>query len=401
MEGNTVLPASTQLQADAPSDSVMASLFKGAGDKLQKSEKVTPERVQERSVNPSEPPAEIPFVDKDKPEEVQEEPEKPAEEVAQEEEPVSEEEAPEGQEETPEDKEKRAWGETKKALKAAKKELAELKARHADTEKATQELETLRAELKAVQEERESIDGEFYLHRVEATREFQKVVTKPRAEIKEQSEVIAKRNNLDLSALSEAIAKDAAGTPAPLEELVADLTERERQKVYSLADALAEVNEREADIRENSKSAYEAANKREQERIEQETKKVIEARENAVQKLIPKLEEELIKGMPEDNRPDIARLRKEVLSMDQWPEELKVYGGVAAAVMPYLVDSNKALQAEINELKATNSKLRGAAPAAGGGKPPTAPAEAEKPTNYSGVQAKDFVKSMVARMGLK
>jgi FtsZ-binding cell division protein ZapB len=102
--------------------------------------------------------------------------------------------------------------------------------------------------------------------------------------------------------------------------------------------------------------------------------------------------------LPEGARPDINKLQQEVMKYDEWPENLKVYGILGAAVLPDLIDTVKSLQNELKETKENNIKLRGgSAPAAGGNSPKT-PAEANKPTDYTKMDTDDFVKNLVGRM---
>lgn len=389
---NPVLPVNDV----SPAPGLERGTVSGLLDKIAKTSKVKDKITPaEPKLNPNDPPKDIPFTDKGKKPEV----ETPKEEVAK----VEDDNAPEQVEglegEGPKEKEDRAWGKTKRERDQYRKEAEELRVKVADVEKYTKEAAEYKAQLEEARREREALDGEFYISRLEATKEFKQFVSTPKEDIKDQSDFVANRNKIDPNVLYSALEKDAHGDTTALEEILGELSEREKSRIYSLSDNLIEVNKREKDIRANSKSAYEAAVKHENERVEAQIQKITQEREGAIKTILPKLEEEIIKNMPEENRPDLAQLKKEVLTMDAWPEKLKVYGGVAAAVLPYLVDSNKALQAELKELKATNSKLRGVSPKSDGGKAPAAPAEAEKPTSYKGVKQDDFVRGLVSKLG--
>jgi hypothetical protein len=97
------------------------------------------------------------------------------------------------------------------------------------------------------------------------------------------------------------------------------------------------------------------------------TQKQIEARQNAIKTVSPKLAETVNAYLPEDKKFDVDSVSREVANYDQWPEEYRVLGAMSAAVVPDLIESLKANNETIASLKAELTKIRGAAPKAGGG----------------------------------
>ena len=137
---------------------------------------------------------------------------------------------------------------------------------------------------------------------------------------------------------------------------------------------------------------------RTQKEQQEQYQQYIAQRESAVNEVLPKISEKVFNILPEDKRPDINKLQKEVMNYDEWPENLKVYGILGATVLPDLLDTVKSLQAELKETKESNIKLRGGVPAAGGGNSPKSPADAAKPVDYTKMDTDDFVKNLVGRM---
>ena len=299
------------------------------------------------------------------------------------------------------EKEKIRWKELKQAekeLKLAQKELAELKAKGSEYEQASKEVQDLKAQIEEIKKEREAIDGELYMTRVQATKEYKQYVTEPLNEIIEGAEFFAARNKIDTGDLIDALQADTNGDASKLDALMADWSERDKSKVWTLADNLLQIEKRKAELEQHSKEAYELSMERTQKEQQEQYQQYIAQRESAVNEVLPKISEKVFNILPEDKRPDINKLQKEVMNYDEWPENLKVYGILGATVLPDLLDTVKSLQAELKETKESNIKLRGGVPAAGGGNSPKSPADAAKPVDYTKMDTDDFVKNLVGRM---
>lgn len=300
-----------------------------------------------------------------------------------------------------EDKAKIRWKELKQAesdLKTAQKELAELKARGEEYQQAAQEVAELKEQLEAIQQEREALDGELYLTRVQSTREWKQYITEPLNQIIQDAEFFSQRNKTDTGDLIDALQADSNGDPAKLEALISDWSERDKTKVWALADNLLQIEKRKGELEANSKAAYEASMEKYSKEQQEQYKQYIAQRETAVSEVLPKISEKVFSLLPEDKRPDVSKLQQEVMGYDEWPENLKVYGILGATVLPDLVDQISSLQKELSEAKENNVKLRGGAPAAAGGISPKSPTDATKPIDYTKLDTDDFVKSLVSRI---
>jgi hypothetical protein len=299
------------------------------------------------------------------------------------------------------DKGKIRWKELKQAesdLKIAQRELAELKAKGEEYQQASKEVSDLKEQLEAIQQEREALDGELYLTRVQSTKEWKQYITEPLNQIIQDAEFFSKRNQTDTNDLIDALQADSNGDPAKLESVIADWSERDKTKVWALADNLLQIEKRKSELESNSKAAYEASMERNSKEQEDQYKQYIAQRETAVSEVLPKISEKVFNLLPEDKRPDINKLQQEVMNYDEWPENLKVYGILGATVLPDLVDQISSLQKELSEAKDNNVKLRGGAPAAAGGNSPRTPVETAKSVDYTKVDTDDFVKSLVSRI---
>jgi chromosome segregation ATPase len=300
-----------------------------------------------------------------------------------------------------EDKAKVRWKELKQAeseLKTAQRELAELKAKGEEYEQAASEVSELKEQLEAIQQEREALDGELYLTRVQSTREWKQYITEPLNQIIQDAEFYSQRNKTDAGDLINALQADSNGDPIKLENLISDWSERDKTKVWALADNLLQIEKRKGELEENSKAAYEASMDRQGREQQDQYKQYITQRKTAVSEVLPKISERVFSLLPEDKRPDMNKLQQEVMGYDEWPENLKVYGILGATVLPDLVDQITSLQKELSDAKENNVKLRGGAPAAAGGNSPRTPNETSKSVDYTKIDTDDFVKSLVSRI---
>jgi DNA repair exonuclease SbcCD ATPase subunit len=366
--------------------------LRGALDSIARNDLNTETNLTERPPNPSAP---IPShaINKEEQPKVESTPEVEKQKVESNTE--AEEVQPEG------DSAKVRWKELKQAekeLKLAQKELAELKRRGEEFETASQEVQALKEQISEIEQEREALDGELYISRVQASKEYKKFVTEPLNQLFDDVDFYAGRNSVDGGDIMDALEADVNGNPKALEQLLADWSDRDKTKVYQLADNLLAIQKRKGEIESNSKAAYEASAEREKAEQEQQMKQYFAQRETAVNTVIPRLSEKVFNLLPEDQRPDIAKLQEEIMGYDKWPEDLKVYGIAGAAILPDLVDRITSLQSELETVRNENVKIRGGAAPAAGGVAPRSPADANKPVDYTKVDTDDFVKGLVSRI---
>jgi len=300
-----------------------------------------------------------------------------------------------------EEKAKIRWKELKQAevdLKSAQKELADLKKRGEEFEQQAREVAELKANLEEIQNERDSIDGELYLTRVQSTKEWKQFITEPLNGIISDVEYFAKRNQTDTGELINAIQADVNGNPQELESVIADWSERDKTKVWALADNLLQIENRKADIESNSKLAYEASLENQNKEAKMQQEQYYAQRESAISEVLPKITEKVFNLLPEDKRPNADLLKKELMDYDSWPENLKVYGILGATVLPDLIEQINTLKSQLNETKENNVKIRSSSPSVNSGNSPRTPQESRKSVDYSKIDTDDFVKGLVSRM---
>jgi len=214
------------------------------------------------------------------------------------------------------------------------------------------------------------------------------------------TEIYTKKHGVDLGDFLEAVEADASGDSDKLEELIADWNERDRMDVWQIATNMRNVNQRKSELQKNSREAYETSMQREEAEREEAYKQYIAQREGAIDTVLPKVNEKVFNLLPENKRPNVEKLKGELMNYDEWPENLKVYGILGATVLPDLVEQIQTLQNQLKETKENNVKMRSSSPSAAGGVSPRSPADRSKPVDYTKIDTDSFVSDLVKRISV-
>ena len=289
------------------------------------------------------------------------------------------------------------WSELKKTVKELKAETERLKAEAQSAKEAKEALDRIKSEHESLQKEREEIDKELYLSRVEATREYKKAVTEPLEGTFKQVEAVAGQFKLDANALVDALYKDISGDTTALDEVISEVPERHKAKIYSLADNLLQIENRRADLKENAKAAYTTAIEKEKAEREQFITQQKETRTKEINTLKTKFQEKFTPILGDKANIDFEAAGRDVMNIEEWDDQTKMYSGYAAVVLPELVKAHETLAAELKEARAQLAKLRNGSPKSSQGVAST-PAEAQAKVDYSKTTVENFAKEAADRI---
>ncbi len=256
---------------------------------------------------------------------------------------------------------KAKWGELRKALKEAQTKAAEFEAKAKEPIKDPMAT-ALEAKVKEYEAKVKEYEGELAITRVEATPEYKAVVTEPLNAIIKAAEAVAGAYKADASSLIEALTEvDPAKQTKMLEEVVDGMHERDRARVYRMADDAAAVYAKDMELRERADTALaevEARRKAESEQSEAQRKLT---HRSATQKVW-----EAVAAKVPDLGVDMAKLGADVVNQDFFsatPETLG-YAASASVILPHAVKAITARDARIKELEAAVAGLRKASPSA-------------------------------------
>lgn len=256
-------------------------------------------------------------------------------------------------------------------FKELKSELKTYKSRVAELEKAVEEAKTSPQNSEEVERMREQLaeyEREIAVSRIEATPEFKRAVLEPTQAILDTASVMAERYKIDARKLVNALREESVneGSDA-LTEMAADFSERDRVRLYRMADDLADVSRRRDYLRENASKAY----AEQQERFKTEEME----REKAYRENSARAAEKTWTETFSDH-PVLSKLDKEVLSeikaagtesdlLESSPDE-RAYAVYAGVALPHVVKQFAAAQEKVAELEKALSKYKKATPKASG-----------------------------------
>jgi hypothetical protein len=256
-------------------------------------------------------------------------------------------------------------------FKELKTELKEYKAKLAEAQKAIEEAQATPAnaeEVESLRSKLEAYEQEIAVTRVEATDEYKRAVLEPTQAILDAASTLAERYKVDSRKLVNALREEsvAEGSDA-LTELAGDFSERDRVRLYRMADDLSDVSRRRDYLRENASKAYAEM----QERQANEEKQAQERYKQVSQAAAEKTWSEIFQ-----DKPFISGLEKNVLAevqksaseadLFETPAEERAFAVYSGLLMPHLVKQLEASQAKVAEMEQALGKYKKASPKVSG-----------------------------------
>jgi hypothetical protein len=249
------------------------------------------------------------------------------------------------------------WGELKKELKqersavrSMREELEQLKQKSLyDPE----EVETLKKQL-------EDYDKELAVHRIEATKEYKTVIEEPLGVIGEAAASIARRYEIDQETLFDALAtENEAEQQKLLSDIVDGMSDRDRLKVYQMADDTLLLLRRRAEMKQRSHEAMQELDLRQKQTAEREQAERKRTYSSHMEKLFEALEDKLPFHQLDPNETKasvLSKLKQDALASDIGEAGLDVqaYSAAAVVILPRLINQFRAIA---NENRALKSRL--------------------------------------------
>lgn len=185
-------------------------------------------------------------------------------------------------------KERNAWVNLRRKERDQRKRIAELESRAMELEASAKTSDP--EEVAALKAEVERYDREVSIARVEATRQFRDAVVAPMERVEAAADQFATKYEISKGDLMKALADDSNDA---LTDLAADFNERDRLRVYALAEEHTRVQKARQVILDNAKEARTRIEAREAQEATAaaESRKAVEAEARATYRA--KLEKEL------------------------------------------------------------------------------------------------------------
>lgn len=280
---------------------------------------------------------------------------------------------------------KERWGELKSELKQERAALRTLK----------QELETLKSkslydpeEVATLKKQVDEYNKELAIHRIEATQEYKTVIQEPLATIGEAAASIARRYEIEHTDLFDALAEtDEAKQQRLLTNLVDGMNDRDRLKIYQMADDTALLLRKSETMKARSQEALQELEIRQretQERTQAERKREFGSH---IDRVFGALEDKMPFHQLDPNETKsgvLEQLRQDALAADvaSAGADVQAYSAAAGVILPRLIKQNRAIAAENRALKERLSGLSSASPARTRTVPAGAPGTTDQPQDF-------------------
>jgi hypothetical protein len=256
-------------------------------------------------------------------------------------------------------------------FKELKAELKEYKTKLAEAQKAAEEAKSTPANSEEVESLRARLteyEQEIAVARVEATPEYKQAVLQPTQAILDAAAALADRYKVDARKLVNALRDESVTEGSDtLTEMAGDFSERDRVRLYRMADDLTEVARRREFLRDNASKAMEEM---EQKRAQMEKAREVEMKKE-MDGAVDKAWSEVFEGKEFTTALDsevIEKARKYAKETDYYntPLEERAYAVYSGLILPAVVAKYEETRSKMAELEKALSKYKKASPKVSG-----------------------------------
>jgi hypothetical protein len=265
----------------------------------------------------------------------------------------------------------RRFKELKTELKTYKAQTRELEANFKQRESRLTELEATAKdpEYAAMRERLAEFETNTLLTRLEESTAYKSLVTEPIAALVAGADEIANRHGIDPDSLLNAIAiSDEAEQEERLSEVLAEVSERDKFRVYRIIEDMKPILAQRDALKENSQAALAEAQALDEERSRAKFSERAKERHSAAVQVADKLKSKLtfLSGM---EGVDLSTIAADVAKIN--PADLDLvegsYQAMAGKLLPKVASRILSQQREIDALTEQLAEYANAAPRAGGG----------------------------------
>jgi hypothetical protein len=278
----------------------------------------------------------------------------------------------------------------------------DLKAERATSRTAREELEQLKqkslfdpAEVDGLKKQIADYDKELAVHRIEATAEYKQAIDAPLRVIGEAAASVARRYEIDQDALFDALADpDEAQQQKALTDLVDGMSDRDRLKIYQMADDTLVILNKRNEMKSRSQEALQELGIRQKQTEERSSAEYKREFSTHMDRLFESLEDKMPFHPLEANESKSAvmeQLKRDALLADvrSAGTDVQAYSAAAGVVLPRLIKQFRAIAAENSTLKARITSGTAASPTK---------ARQASPSAQAPVNGENFLESIFSQL---
>jgi hypothetical protein len=290
----------------------------------------------------------------------------------------------------------RRFKELKSELKTYRSRAEELEQTVSQKEHRLQELQALADDTsnQELQQRISEYESQMLVSKLEDSHAYRTLVDQPLADLVSEADSISQKYSLDPNALVDAISEsDEAAQEELLTELLVNVSDRDKFRVYKIIEEVHPILERRDVLRQNAQAALREAEELDNQRQQQTLAQRAQQRQEAASVVADKLKSKLT-FLSNVDGVDLSAIAKEAAELE--PSTLDpvtgTYQAMAAKLLPKVAIQYMSLQKEIDTLTERLAEYDRAAPRAGGGSLNTS----GTPTTADG---KSFLDAVTAAFG--
>ena len=267
------------------------------------------------------------------------------------------------------DKAGRRFKELRGELKTTRTELESERASRQQLESRLKELEAADNSVEELRTKVESYEQQLSVVKLEATDAYQKEVQQPLQYIVSNLDAIASKYGINPDALVDAVAlNDQEAQDAAFEDLLVGVNERDKLKVYALADELTPVVAHRQKLHENVNKALAELEERQQQQEERASLERMEKRKE-INDIVAKKLTQKIPFLKSDESIGFTEVANKTSQTDfeSLDDANKVYSYMSGLLVPKLVKQIAQLRSELEQSFDELSDFKKATPSASAG----------------------------------
>lgn len=286
--------------------------------------------------------------------------------------PIDEDEPEEPEEEPDTTGMTKTAGERFKALRAEQKALKTELATKAQAEAAAlarvKELEAVSGNAEQLKKELEELKLKQVVYNLEDTPEYIAAVKEPMSKLAATAKEIATKHSIDVNKLLDAIAiEDTAEQDEAFDDLLTGVSDRDKIKVFALAEQLPKIMEESSKLKANSEQVVAELKARKEQSEQEATLEAAKARKAAVELVAVRVAAALPFLKEGDNfNLDVVKSAVAEADFDSADVTTKAYNAYAGKLIPQLAKAYSLRGKEIEQLTDELAKYKKASPSVKG-----------------------------------
>ena len=136
----------------------------------------------------------------------------------------------------------------------------------------------------------------------------------------------------------------------------------DRNYLFNLIPQVRQIKRKEEYLKKHASELSQQNHQQSMTQRENWARQIVGQRTQAIETILPKINERILSVLPKDKRRNLQNDVRHIMDFENWGEDVKMFGGVAAVMLPDLLESYNMLRTQLRDAKGELLKLRGGGP---------------------------------------